>query len=65
MDWPDKLPTNRKEEFTLEENYLMWGLQVIIPPELQLKMIKLSHDTHIGFIRMRALARFCVWWPEI
>ena len=69
--WPDEVPTamqpytNKKEELTVEGNCLLWGVRVIIPPELQTKMTKLLHQTHPGIIRMKALVRSYVWWPGI
>ena len=70
--WPDKCPSEelrpyhlRKEELTIEDNILLWGLRVIVPGTLTLTMLNLLHDTHIGVVRMKSLARSRVWWPGI
>ena len=56
---------NRRNELTIEENCLLKGMQVIVPPDLQQTMVKLLHETHSGVVKMKALARSYVWWPEI
>ena len=56
---------NQRNELTIEENCLLKGMQVIVPPDLQQTMVKLLHETHSGVIKMKALARSYVWWPEI
>ena len=70
--WPDKCPSEevrpyhlRKEELTIENNILLWGLRVVVPQTLRLTMLNLLHDTHIGVVRMKGLAGSRVWWPGI
>ncbi|XP_060092539.1 uncharacterized protein K02A2.6-like, partial [Heteronotia binoei] len=42
---------------------LLWGSRVVIPPPLQRRVLESLHETHLGIVRMKALARSYVWWP--
>ena len=55
----------RKNELSIEKDCLMWGVRVIIPPNLRKIIMTLLHDTHIGAARMKAQARSWVWWPNM
>ena len=65
--WPDNVSSklipfkNRATELTVESDCLLWGHRVIIPSELQGKVLKELHDTHPGICCMKALARSYVW----
>ncbi|XP_011689306.1 PREDICTED: uncharacterized protein K02A2.6-like [Wasmannia auropunctata] len=70
--WPDKqsqLSDNLKpyfihrDEFTVEQGIVMWGIRVVIPESLRDQVLKQLHETHSGIVRMKALARSYVWWP--
>ena len=67
--WPTKtkeelLPFfHRKDQLTVEENCLLKGMQVVVPPTLQKRVMSLLHETHPGAVKMKALARSYVWWP--
>ena len=54
-----------RRELIIKENYLLKGMHVVIPPDLREKMLNLLHETHPGIVRMKVLARSCVWWPGI
>ena len=53
----------RKDELTIEDGCLMWGLRVLIPPKHQTQVLDELHDSHLGVVEMKALARSYVWWP--
>ncbi len=55
---------NRAAEITIESDCLLWGHRVIIPSELQGKVLKQLHGSHPGICHMKALARSYVWWPQ-
>jgi hypothetical protein len=72
--WPNKqsqLPDNLKpyfihrEELTIEQGIVMWGIRVVIPKSLRDQVLKQLHETHPGVVRMKSLARSHVWWPGI
>ena len=40
-------------------------MELIIPPTLQAEMLNELHATHPGVVKMKALARSIVWWPNL
>ena len=56
---------NRRYEISVEDGCLLWGRRVIIPSQLQDKIIGELHEGHPGMCRMKALARSFVWWPGL
>ena len=55
----------RKDELSVEQGCLMWGLRTIIHPSLQEQILSELHKAHIGVARMKAAARCRVWWRGI
>jgi len=55
----------RKDELSVEQGCLMWGLRTVIPPTLQEQILSELHKAHPGVARMKATARSHVWWPGI
>lgn len=55
----------RRHELSLEDGCLLWGRRVIIPAQLQDRMLLELHECHPGMSRMKALARSFVWWPGL
>ena len=53
----------RKNELSVENGCLLWGVRVIIPPGLRRRVLDILHDSHVGMARMKAQARAWVWWP--
>ena len=43
----------------------MWGIRVVIPRKLQDKVVEDLHREHPGIVRMKAIARSYMWWPQI
>ena len=44
---------------------LLRDCHVIVPQELQSKLIIMIHQSHRGIVRMKTMARLYVWWPNI
>ena len=71
MGWPQKVEPAlspyfaRRNELTIEEDCLLRGMQVVVPPNLHKRVLELLHESHLGVVKMKALARSHVWWPGI
>ena len=61
--WPVQIPDSlkpfymRRNELSVEEGCLLWGIQVLIPKSLQEKHLQELHNEHTGISKMKALAR--------
>ena len=56
---------SKRMQLSITNGCLLWGLQVIIPPQHQAPILRLFHEGHPGMSRMKSLARLHVWWPSI
>lgn len=69
--WPGKVDDEylpffqRREEISVDQEVLLWGMRVIIPQKLQERMLNEIHMEHLGIVRMKALARSYFWFPGI
>ncbi len=57
--------SNRQKELSIQCGCLLWGNRVVIPPQGRRRILKEVHDTHPGIVKMKALARSYVWWPNV
>lgn len=70
--WPEKLEDNRfdpffkkRDELSVEGDCILWGSRVVVPDNLQGRILRLLHGGHPGIVKMKMLARSYVWWPKI
>ena len=55
----------RKNELSIQDDVLLWGNRVIIPPPGRQILLEELHQTHPGIVRMKSLARTIIWWPKM
>jgi len=69
-EWPRditpklKLYYDKREEISIENGILLWGLRVIIPLKYRPHIMQELHSSHPGVVRMKALSRIHVWQPH-
>ena len=69
--WPAEVPNElcpfwrRREEIVVEGDCILWGTRVIVPEKLRQQILSELHRGHPGVVRMKALARSHVWWPNL
>ena len=55
----------RRNELSVENGCLMWGIRVIIPIKLRNKVLDELHEGHLGIVKMKELSRSFFWWPQL
>ena len=69
--WPtvmetELMPYYRKRlKLAVNNGVLIWDSRVVIPPTLQVILLKDLQLEHTGMVCMKQLARQYVWWPSI
>ena len=47
----------------MEEGCVLWGRQVVVPPQGRARALVLLHEGHPDASRMKGLAPSFMWWP--
>ena len=55
----------RRNELTVHQGCIMWGIRVVVPQKLQPTVLNELHTGHFRIVCMKSLARSFVWWPNI
>jgi len=69
--WPQQIASelkpfhNRCTELSVEDNCILWGNRVVIPPQGRQQLLDELHLAHPGIDRMKALAHSYLWWPVL
>ena len=67
--WPATVATELKpyhtrcHELTVEGQCLLLGIWVVVPRNLQERLLEDLHRDHRGAVRMKSLAHSVMWWP--
>jgi hypothetical protein len=56
---------NRRNELTISQGCLLWGIRVVLPQKYRQQTLELLHSAHPGVVKMKLLARSYAWWPNI
>ncbi|XP_062542480.1 uncharacterized protein LOC134210451 [Armigeres subalbatus] len=52
-------------ELSVEGDFVMRGLRVVIPKSLRRIVLDQVHRSHLGIVKSKSLLRSYVWWPNI
>ena len=44
---------------------MVWGIRIIVPQKYQSQLLAELHTGHMRIVRMKAIARSYVYWPNI
>ncbi|CAI6361645.1 unnamed protein product [Macrosiphum euphorbiae] len=56
---------NRRNELAIEQGLLLWGHRLVIPLKFREVLLMELHSSHLGTVKMKAIARSHMWWPNI
>lgn len=52
-------------DFSLQHDCVFKGIRICVPRKYQEQILKELHEGHVGMVKMKALARSHVYWPNI
>ncbi|XP_077778806.1 uncharacterized protein LOC144326225 [Podarcis muralis] len=55
----------QQHKLSAHRGCVLWGDCVVIPEKLRQRILEALHVSHPGIIKMKALARCYVWWPNM
>ena len=55
----------RKDELSIHDGCLMWGIRVIVPSRFRHVLLDELHNAHSGIVRTKPVGRSLMWWPGI
>uniref|UniRef100_A0A803JEW5 Gypsy retrotransposon integrase-like protein 1 n=1 Tax=Xenopus tropicalis TaxID=8364 RepID=A0A803JEW5_XENTR len=55
----------KRDELSIDQGCLLWGIRVVIPPKYRHRLLHELHEGHPGVNRMKARARGYLWWPGL
>ena len=55
----------RQTELSVEEGCIMWGARVVIPKKLQVTILQMLHEGHVGMVRVKRITQSFAWWPGV
>jgi len=56
---------NRRNELAIEQGLLLWGHRLVISLKFREVLLMELHSSHLGTVKMKAIARSYMWWPNI
>lgn len=56
---------NRRKELYEELGCVMWGYRLVVPNNCREKILRELHDTHMGIVKTKSIARSYVWWAGL
>ncbi|XP_037931465.1 uncharacterized protein K02A2.6-like [Teleopsis dalmanni] len=57
--------TTKSIELTVDRGCLLWGYRIVIPQKLRQSVLHKLHESHLGVVKTKSIARSYVWWPNI
>ena len=55
---------HRRQELTVQNDCVMWGIRVVVPAKFHDKVLTELHQDRPGICRMKSIGRSYVWWPN-
>ena len=52
-------------ELSVIDDVIMRGIQIVIPTNLQSRVIDICHEGHLGIVKSKQLLRSKTWFPNI